>query len=249
MNSAIRSLLLAAASGLALMAGDLTITYKVSTAGMMGQPARNGNSTEYMNATHIRVNDTSSNIDTLLDLGGQMIYVIDNGKKTIKKASFQEIQQAMQQMDSQMNGQMGAMMAQMFGDPSDVSVAKAGPDTVAGRSCTRYTVHVGKLNQDMSIDPTLRPPMDIATARKMMGSIVPGPMGKTFRALYEQMVKIGGMPLKTHMVMDMGMAKMDSTREATSVSQSAIDAGTWNLPSGYATESLLKDLQRGGMRH
>ena len=249
MNSAIRSLLIAAASGLALMAGDLTITYKASTAGMMGQPARNGTAIEYMNATHMRVNDTSSGIDNLVDLGGQMIYVIDNGKKVIKKASFQEIQQAMQQIDAQTNGQMGAMMAQMFGDPSDVSVTKVGPDTVAGRSCTKYAVHVGKMRQDMSIDPTLKPPMDIATARKMMGSVMAGPVGKTFRALYEQMAKIGGMPLKTHMVMDMGMAKMDSTREATSVSQSAIDAGTWNLPSGYATESLLKDLQRGGMRH
>jgi hypothetical protein len=230
------------------MGSDLTIAYKVTTSGVMGQAARTGTSTEYMNANHIRVNDATTSIDTLIDLDAQMMYVIDNNKKLIKKASFQEIQQAMAQLDTQSNGQMAAMMNQMFGDPSDVQVDKTGPDTVAGRACTKYHVRVGKMNQDMSIDSTLKPPMDMVTARKMMGAMVPGPVGKSFRALYEQMVKIGGMPLKTHMIMDAGMVKMESTREATSISQSAIAAGTWGLPSGYQTESLLKDLQKGMSR-
>ena len=231
------------------LAGDLTITYKVTMAGVMGQPSRSGTSTEYMNASRVRDNDTSTHVDTMIDLGGQVIYVIDNSKKVIKKATFQELQQAMKQMDARMNGQMAEMMSRIYGNPSDVKVTKGGPDTVAGRPCTKYTVRVGKMIEDMSVDASLRPPTDMAMARKMMGSIVPGPMGKTFRALYGQMAKIGGMPLKTHMVMDMGMFKMDTVREATSVSQAAIPSGAWSLPSGYATESLLKDLQRGGMRH
>lgn len=249
MKSMLRGLLLAAASGLALMAGDLTITYKVTTSGAMGQQGHSGTMTQLMGATRMRSNDASTGIDNMVDLAGGMVYMIDNNKKVIKKASFKEIQDTMQQMDAQMGGQMGAMMAQMFGDPGDVQVDKMGADTVAGRACLKYHVRVGKMNQDMSVDPTLKPPMDMAMARKMMGSIIPGPMGKSFRALFDQMVKVGGLPLKTHMTMDAGMMKIETTQEATAVAQGAIADSAWSLPAGYATESLLKDLQRGSMRH
>ena len=244
MSSMIRKALIAGLSCLALAAGDLTIAYKTHISGM---GAGDGTETQYMNASKMRQNMVtgSRHSDTMIDYDTQTVFVIDHDKKIIKKATFQELADAMQRLDAQMNGQMAAMMQAMMGDMSEVKVAQLGKDTVLGRSCNQVKLDVGKISQTMSLDPSIKPPMDMAKALKMT-AFMPGPMGAGMRKMYDKLKELKGVPLKSHMT---GMMGMDSTREATSVSEAAIPASTWALPSGYATESLLKDLQRGGMRH
>ncbi|HJW10075.1 MAG TPA: DUF4412 domain-containing protein [Holophagaceae bacterium] len=243
MKSIFRKALLAGLSCLALAAGDLTITYKTTTTGMGGGE---GTETQYMNASKMRQNMSGAHHnDSLIDFDTQTIYVIEHDKKVIKKATFQELSDAMAQLDAQMDGQMGAMMASMFGDMSEVKVTQLGKDTVLGRSCNKVRLQVGKINQEMSLDPSLKPPMDMAKAMKM-SSIVPGPMGAGMRKMYEKMRELKGFPLKSHMT---GMMGMDSLREATSISESAIPASAWALPAGYATKSLTEDMHMGARRH
>lgn len=244
MKSMIRKALLAGLSCLALAAGDLTITYKTTSSGM-GSTGE-GMETQYMNASKMRQNMTggSRSTDTMIDFDAQTMYVIDHGKKVIKKATFQEISDAMAKMDEQMDGQMAAMMQSMMGDMSEVKVAQLGKDTVMGRSCNKVKLDVGKISQTMSLDPSLKPPMDMAKALKMT-AFMPGPMGTGMRKMYEKFHELKGFPLKSHMT---GMMGMDVTREATSVSEAAIPASAWALPAGYTTKSLTEDMHMGG-RH
>jgi hypothetical protein len=239
----LRKALLAGLSCLALAAGDLTITYKTHISGMGGG---DGTETQYMNASKMRQNMVSGSrhADTMIDFDAQTMYVIDHEKKVIKKATFQEISNAMEQLDQQMDGQMAAMMQSMMGDMSEVKVAQLGKDTVLGRSCNQVKLDIGKISQTLSLDPSLKPPMDMAKALKMT-AFMPGPMGTGMRKMYEKMKELKGVPLKSHMT---GMMGMDSTREATSVSESAVPASAWDLPSGYATKSLTEEMRMGGRR-
>jgi hypothetical protein len=73
-----------------------------------------------------------------------------------------------------------------------------------------------------------------------------GPMGQTFKRFYEELSKIKGIPLKTHLTAFMGS---DVTSEATKVETTPIPAATFTLPDGYKVtdmgETLKKQLAKG----
>jgi hypothetical protein len=131
------------------------------------------------------------------------------------------------------------MMSKMFGDPNNFKVTEEGQETVAGRSCNKYRIMVGKIVMDMSNDPTLKMPMSEASYQNMLkmrgASMAASPTGKSFARLYEEMAKIKGFTLKSHMT---GMMGMDILTVATAVKEGAIDPSVFALPSGYQMEDL-----------
>jgi hypothetical protein len=137
------------------------------------------------------------------------------------------------------------MMATVFGDPNAVQVTRLANEQIVGHDCQAWRITVGKLVMELSADPALKPPMADAAYAQMMKARAAqfaqsGPMGATYKRLYEEMAKVKGIPLKTHMT---GLMGMDVATLATKVETGPIEPSTFALPAGYAVEDLGKKMR------
>lgn len=220
-----------------LAAGDLTITSQVTGKGAL---AKDGSQVQYISATKMRINHAGSRNDSLVDYGHEVIYAIDHGKKTITKLTFKDMQEAMQALEDQMAGMPAMVTRMMFGDVSDVKVEQLGADTVLGRPCKKVRITLGKMVEELSVDPSLQFPVkDYAKAMSMLNRI-PGPMGALFKRVYQETAKLKGVPLMTHIT---GLMGTDVTTVATEVSTAAIPEGAWALPAGYTMKDGGKEMK------
>lgn len=219
-----------------LFAGDLTITSQVTGKGAL---AKDGSQVQYLSATRMRVNHTGSKTDSLVDYGQEVIYSIDHGKKVITRFTFKDMQEAMQALEEQMAGMPEMVTNMMFGDVSNVKVEQLGPDTVMGRPCKKVRITLGKMVEELSVDPTLQFPIkDYAKSMAMLNRM-PGPMGTLFKRVYQETAKLKGVPLRTHIS---GLMGMDVTTEATALASTPIPDSVWTLPSGYAMKDGGKEM-------
>jgi hypothetical protein len=240
-------LVLALAATLAfgsLAAADLTLTFNSTGKGPMGTGGT-GTEVHYYTSEFQMVRNEKEKRDTLVDFKQGISYTIDHKKKVISKISFEDAMAALEGLSAAQPEGLGAMMGAMFGDPNDVKVEKGGQETVAGRACTAWTIRVGKLAMAISADPTLKVPMPDASYMKMVQTRAAqfakaGPMGASFKRLYEEMAKIKGIPLKTHMT---GMMGMDVATEATKVETGPLPASLFTLPD-YKVEDMGKKLRQ-----
>ncbi|WP_026852488.1 DUF4412 domain-containing protein [Geothrix fermentans] len=224
-------------SATSLLAGDLTITSQVTGKGAM---AKDGSQVQYLSATRMRINHAGSKLDSLVDYGHEVIYSIDHGKKTITKLTFKDMAETMQALEDQMAGMPEMVTKMMFGDVSEVKVEQLGTDTVLGRPCKKVRITLGKMVEDLSIDPSLQFPVkDYAKSMAMLNR-VPGPMGALFKRVYQETAKLKGVPLRTHIS---GLLGTDVTTEATAVSMAPIPESTWALPAGYTMKDGGKEMK------
>jgi hypothetical protein len=224
-----------------LAASDLTITFNAAGKGS----AASGTEVHYYSPEFQLVRNEKEKRDTLVDFRQGITYTIDHKKKTIGKLSFDDAMGALESLSSAQPEGLGAMMGAMFGDPNDCKVEKLGTETVAGRACQDWSIKVGKLGMTLAADPTLKIPMPDAAYMKMTKTRAAqfakaGPLGASFKRLYEEMAKVKGIPLKTHMT---GMMGMDVTSEATKVETGPLPATLFELPAGYKVEDLGQKLR------
>jgi hypothetical protein len=123
----------------------------------------------------------------------------------------------------------------MFGGSDNVSVTKGkGSRKVAGYDCDEYTMKTGEnFVFDVCAAKSLQPPPQYYEGRKLSYAAM-GPMGKRFSKMFDEMKKVKGYPIALDMDVDMGMAKISSTSEATEVKKGAIPGSTFDIPAGYA---------------
>jgi hypothetical protein len=225
-------------SAAGLFAGDLSITSQVTGKGAM---AKDGTQVQYFSSSKMRVNHEGSKLDTVVDYGQEVIYTIDHGKKTITKLTFSDLQASMQAMEDQMAGMPEMVTKMMFGDVSEVKVEPLGTDTVLGRTCKKVRVTLGKMTQELSVDPSLQIPLkDYAKAMSLLNRM-PGQLGVLFKRVYQETARLKGVPLRTHVS---GLMGMDITTEATAVSTAPIPEATWSLPADYTMKDGGKDLKK-----
>ena len=229
--------LLATASS--LLAGDLTITSQVTGKGAL---AKDGSQVQYLSATRMRVNHTGSKSDSLVDYEHEVMYSVDHAKKVITRMAFKDLQEAMQAMEDQAAGMPEMVTKMMFGDVSEVSVEQLGPDTVLGRPCRKVRITLGKMVQELSVDPSLQFPVrDYAKSMGMLNRM-PGQMGVLFKRVYQETAKLKGVTLRTRIT---GLMGMDMTTEATAISTAPIPESTWVLPADYAVKDGGKEMRDG----
>ena len=220
-----------------LLAADLTITSKVTGKGAF---AKDSVQVQYFNPSKSRVNHGGTKIDNMVDYSQEVMYTIDHGKKAITKLTFKDMQEAMQAMEDQMAGMPEMVTKMMFGDVSEVKVEQLGPDTVIGRPCKKVRITLGKLVQEMSLDSSLQIPVkDYGKAMSMMNRM-PGQAGAMFQRIYQEMAKLKGVPLRTHIT---GLMGMDITTEATAVSTAPIPGSAWELPADYTMKDGGKEMK------
>lgn len=239
MRTFFASALLALLSCSAMLAGDLTITSQVTGKGAF---AKDGTQVQYFSAARMRINHPGAKMDSFVDYGQEVIYSIDHGKKVVTRLTFKDMQESMQALEDQMAGMPEMVTKMMFGDVSEVKVEQLGADVVLGRPCKKVRITLGKMVQELSVDPSLQIPVkDYAKAMTMVNRM-PGQAGALFKRVYDETARLKGMPLRTHIT---GLMGMDVTTEATAVSTAAIPESTWSLPSDYATKDGGKEMKDG----
>jgi len=231
-------------------ATDLTITFNMKAKGMLGS-GTSGTEIHYYTSAYQLTRGVESKQDQLVDFDKGITYSIDHKKKTIAKLSFDDAMAALDSLNQAQSGGASTLMASLFGDPNDVHVEKMGMVKVADHNCQGWHIAVGKMVMDLAADPSLKLPMPDAAYVKMTQARAAqfakaGPMGQTFKRFYEELSKIKGIPLKTHLTAFMGS---DVTSEATKVETTPIPAATFTLPDGYKVtdmgETLKKQLAKG----
>lgn len=226
-------------SAISLDATDLTITSQVTAKKPIGTQVH------YYSAQAMRMNDEANKMDNLVDYSKGVIYNINHKQKKIERMTFEDLGKMAENLEQGMGGaggaMVGAMMGRMMGNPDDVKVEDQGAEKVAGRTCAKYKITVGKLVQEISVDPSLKHPANPATVAKAMklADLLKGPMAKVWVKLSEEMSKIKGIPLKTRVTGFMGM---DTTSEAIEVKLGPIPASVFELPAGYKVEDLGKKM-------
>lgn len=227
-----------ALSGLSLLGGDLTITSHVTGKGAL---AKDGSQVQFVGPTRMRVNSEGTKIDSLVDYGDEVIFTIDHHKRVITKLTFKDMQESLQAMEDQMAGMPEMVTRMMFGDTSNVKVEQLGADTVMGRPCKKVRLTLGKMVEELSLDPTLQFPIkDYAKAMSLVNRM-PGQMGTLFKRLYQEIGKLKGVPLRTHVT---GLMGVDMTTVATAVSTAPIPDSVWALPSGYTLKDGGKEMKK-----
>lgn len=250
MKSTLKAALVAVVSTACLLAADLTITSNSKVKGPMGMNGE-GVQTQYYNTNFQKTVDEGTKVDSLVDYGKGVFYTIKHKDKTIELMTFDDlvaIGEAMEAQTAQMANMPKFMQGMMGGKAGEVKVEKLGDDTVAGRACKKYKLTMGKMIQELSLDPSLKPPVNpaaFAKFAKLRGNMFAGPAGAPMKKMMEEMGKLQGMALKSHMTGFMGS---ESTMEATEVKTTPIPASVFTLPAGYKTEDvgkkMLKDLQK-----
>ncbi len=219
-------------SAAAMIAGDLTIT-------MMGKGKYNdGPQTHYWSAKYMRINNPGSKQDTLVDYVNGVNYTIDHKKKVVQKTSWDDLEVAVEGMAKQFKDLPPQVLAMMpGGGGGEVSVEDQGKEVVAGRTCRKWNITMGKMVIETSNDATLKPPVPAGSytrflrVKNLMGAM--GPAAMSMKKLGEELAKIQGMALKTRTVMPM-IGEMAA--EATEVKEGAIEESVFALPADYKVE-------------
>ena len=228
-----------------LGATDLAITYNVIRTDMEeGGSART--EIHYYTEDYQLTRGVESQVDQLLDLRSGTSYTIDHRKGLISKLSFDDLMAVMEAVNRSLNQGMDGPTANLLGDPRDATVESLGTDQVAGRTCQVWRIAVGKVTMVLSADPSLTAPgpetaypMLMKARAARMAKV--GPMGAFYQRLAEEMEKVQGIPLKTHLT---GPMNVNTATEATRIDFGPIPAATFALPRGYRVEDLGEKIRK-----
>ncbi|MDR2560452.1 MAG: DUF4412 domain-containing protein [Holophagales bacterium] len=241
-----------------LFAGDLKITYKQETKAM--STTQKSESVHYYSSRFQRVNNNQEKLDSLTDYKDLTTYQIDHKKKTISKFTLDDMLKAMKLVSAQaqnVDPQTKKMMEAMFGSGGTVKTEKLGKATVAGRTCDKWKITMGKTAYVISADPSLDVPIPKSAWEKgsqlkdAMSIAAPG-MGDMIAKLLPEMAKIKGVQLKTETEMSMMGITTKTLLEATKIETGSIPASMFELPKGYKMEDagkkMVEELQKSAKK-
>lgn len=217
-------------SATSLLAGDLTLTYRMSGTGTHNRAGQHDTQgaetiTQYISATRARVSQPHLQTEGIFDFEKGLIYTIDHKRKTIMTMSVESLEK--------MNGMLGAFGFGKKGSGEAVKVESLGPDTVLGRPCRKIRIYTQGWSEELSLDPTLQFPVSFRKFMDLFGK-TPGEAGTIMKQMGEALAKQKGVPLRTR-VTGKGV---DTLHEAVSVSSAPLPPSTWELPKGYKISDM-----------
>jgi len=241
-----------------LLAGDLKITYKQETKAM--ETTQKSEVVHYYSSRFQRVNNNQEKMDSLTDYKDFTIYQIDHKKKVISKIMLDDALKAMKLASAQaqnIDPQTKKIMEAMFGGGGTIKTEKLGKVTIAGRTCDKWKITIGKSVYVICADPSLDVPIPKNALEKgsqlkdALSITVPG-MGDMIAKLWPEMAKIKGVQLKTETEMSVMGISTKTLLEATKIETGAIPASMFELPKGYTMEDagkkMVEDLQKAAKK-
>jgi hypothetical protein len=201
---------------------DITITQKVESGPMMGQPAKNTIQTMQIKGNKARIDHQDVAQYQILDLAAKKMYNVDSEKKQAMVMSLDMVNAA------------GTMFKQMNKD-AKLSVQNTGNTrTVNGFKCTDYIV---SLTGGMGM-----------TSKQCITKDIDSTDFEAFRPYAEGIVKMlvgdntaklpQGMAVVTETQMTMMGQKIDSKTELQSVKKEEIAPSVFEIPAGYEVKEV-----------
>lgn len=183
--------------------------------------------------TDEKVRAADAQTETIFDVAtGDMIF-IDHKKEEFFETSFDEMQAKFEEIDRSLEG--NPMLRRMLAGKQQEVVLEKGSEskTIAGYDCQHYILSMGKgLRMELWSAPDLEVPATYFDARKLSYAAM-GPVGKRFNQMIEEMQKIEGFPLASHVFVKMMGMKSESMTEATAVTLGPVDDDAFAVPAGY----------------
>ncbi|MHB8094240.1 MAG: DUF4412 domain-containing protein [Candidatus Aminicenantales bacterium] len=223
-------------------AADVYVKSKVHTdpVSMMGQnqPAQDMVSEQWIGNNQFAT--LSQKNSTVLDLGKNVLYIINNANKTYIEAPLPF------EFSSILPAEMASMMQSMM--KMTVTVAPTGQTKTVGQwSCKEYDVTMNMMMMPMKLKvyATAEVPAEL---KSFMEKAYATQLKATMRlddAAVAEMAKIKGFWISSETTMEMMGSKIRSTSEVVEISQKTPPAGVYSVPAGYKKQDKLsmQDMQ------
>jgi len=212
---------------------------------MMGQkvPATSDTSMVWLGDKKARA-DQGDSASVIIDVGKNMIYMIDNNKKTYSEMSLDDLGDIdkmlgdNEEAKQMVKGMMAMMKMEVTVTPSDET------QKIGDWDCKKYdvSVNMGMGTSDMVIWATDDVDVDYNMFMEVTNSfkaIMPG-----FDKMIEEMKKVEGLPIKTLNTTKMMGSEATSVMEVIEIADKDAPAGTYKVPEGYTkTEMQMPGMQ------
>jgi hypothetical protein len=211
---------------------DLTVHSKTTSSGMGGMGGRDSTTTTYFGKSAMRISPQDGK-DSIIRFDSKKIISIDNNKKTYSEMTFQQLQDRLDEAGAAMEEnqeEMAAALKMMGMDNISLTVAKAGPgETIEGYATEKYIVK-GPMQIEIFAAKNLKVPTEYYDYVKLQ---MPSNPMFDMKALFDEMKKVEGLPLKTVTTMKMMNMESKTTEVVTSIEKGPIPASVFEIPAGY----------------
>ena len=210
-------------------AGDLKVTSK-STVGVKPLFSINLQGVHYYSSRFQCElwTDTLGKEDHMIDYKNGIFYTIDHKSKEVSKQTFDDMEKLLKWMG-------GAAPSAKTENVEIKKIEKVGKATIAGRTCDKYKITIGKNVSVYYLDPSLEDPL-LKIRRDKMGKVGKAIFGEGELAKLQEGVagKLKGFTLK----IENENVKMDVTK----VEIVPIPASMFELPKGYKVKDIGKEV-------
>jgi len=183
----------------------------------------------------------SQKTSTVLDLGKNVLYIINHGNKTYVEAPLPL------DLSSILPAEMAAMMQGMM--KMTVTVAPTGNKKAVGQwNCDEYdvTMNMMMMPMKMKVYATAQVPADLKNFMEKASATLLKATMMLDEAAVKEMAKIKGFQIATETTIEMMGAKVRNTSEVVEISQKTPPAGTYSVPAGYTKQAKIsmQDMQK-----
>jgi hypothetical protein len=198
-------------------------------------------STEYYSKNAMRAGGSEiKDMEFIYRFDSQKVIHINHYNKTYSETTRQEMQESANQRSAKLAAnpkQMEAMRKMMGPMPTSITVTPEGPgERIAGYPTQKYLIR-GFMEGEIWAAPDVKLP---AAYYDLMKAAMPStnPLFD-MKALYEEMKKIQGFPLKEITTMKMMNTEIKITKIVTSIEKGPVPASVFEAPTGYKTLNQL----------
>jgi hypothetical protein len=228
------------ASGAQIFSQDLTMHSTTTTSGTHAKGAAFQNpaivAAEYYSKNAIKT--SSAGNDSIIRFDVEKIISIDNKNKTYREMTFKQAQELLSKASTDLGNisreEMELFRKMMGPVATAFTIEKAGRgESIAGYATDKYLLK-GPMDAEIWAASGLKLPAVYYDAMKMQAPNTPL---YDLKVLYEEMKKIGEIPLKSIISIKMMGVEMKITKIVTSIEKGPIPASIFEIPAGYKLEA------------
>ena len=238
MKATMRLAVLLLCACLSALATDLTLRMTGTGKG------HDGEQIHYWSAKFMRINNSGTQNDSMVDFEHGISYSINHKKKTIQRIGWDDMEASMEALSEKMKNLPPFAQKMMGGGEVPVTVEAMGTETILDHPCRKWKITMGSTIIESSNDPALKPPVPSDSYKRFLRlQHALGQMGPKAAGMLKaggELAKIQGIALRTHSVLPM---VGDISSVATAIKEGPIPASTFDLPEGYQIEDAGKKMR------
>jgi hypothetical protein len=232
------SILAVLLTGASLLATDLTLTQTGTGRGHEGEQ------TQLWSSRYMRINQSGSQVDFLVDFSQGVSYNIDHNKKLIQKMSWDDLEIAAEAFGEKLKKLPPLLLKVMGARDTTIKVEEQGTEILLGRECRKWKITMGPVLIESSNDPSVDPPVPTIPYQRFLrlhtsiGQLQPDSTS-TLNAGGE-LSKVQGIALNYRICLPV-VGQMTTT--TTHIEEGPIPPSAFDLPADYQVEDTGKKLR------